>query len=155
MKWAQVTLRAWIFALMNLNERVWSCVTASLSSISFAFSKNLRSYVSPAHGICARILISIFCKFCIAPPISITVYLPARKDYSIQRIGVGLARWSWAGVHSLFLAGRLSWIKYQSYSFLIAASGLNFIALSAGKYPATIPINIANAMEAITSQGGI
>ena len=45
--------------------------------------------------------------------------------------------------------------KYQSYSFLIAASGLNFIALSAGKYPATIPISIANAMEAITSQGGI
>ena len=45
--------------------------------------------------------------------------------------------------------------KYQSYSFLIAANGLNFIALSAGKYPATIPISIANAMEAITSQGGI
>ena len=32
---------------MNLNEHVWSCVAASLSSNSFAFSKNLRSYVSP------------------------------------------------------------------------------------------------------------
>ena len=33
------------------------------------------------------------------------------KDYAIQRIGVGLARRSWAGVHSLFLAWRSSWIK--------------------------------------------
>ena len=41
-------------------------------------------------------------KYIIAPPISITVHLKVRKDYAIQRIGVGLARRSWAGVHSLF-----------------------------------------------------
>ena len=28
----------------------------------------------------------------IIPPISITVHLQARKDYALQRIGVGLAR---------------------------------------------------------------
>ena len=39
----------------------------------------------------------------IVPLISITIHQKARKDYAIQRIGVGLARRSWAGVHSLFL----------------------------------------------------
>ena len=43
-------------------------------------------------------------KSIIAPPISITIHHKARKDYAIQRIGVGLARRSWAGLHSLFLA---------------------------------------------------
>ena len=43
-------------------------------------------------------------KSIIAPPISITIHHKARKDYAIQRIGVGFARRSWAGVHSLFLA---------------------------------------------------
>ena len=41
------------------------------------------------------------------------------------------------------------------YSFRIAASGLNFIARRAGKYPAAIPTRIANASEISTSQGGM
>ena len=41
------------------------------------------------------------------------------------------------------------------YSFLMAASGLSRIALSAGKYPAAIPTRTANPSAANASQGGI
>ena len=41
------------------------------------------------------------------------------------------------------------------YSFLIAAKGLNFIALTEGKYPDNIPTIIANTIAKIASQAGI
>ncbi len=41
------------------------------------------------------------------------------------------------------------------YSFLIAANGLSFIALRAGKNPEMIPINTAKPKAARASHGGI
>ena len=41
------------------------------------------------------------------------------------------------------------------YSFLIAAKGLNLVALCAGKKPAIIPITVENAIAANISHGGI
>ena len=41
------------------------------------------------------------------------------------------------------------------YSFLIAASGLSFIARFAGKYPASTPTSTANTMDISTSHHGI
>lgn len=41
------------------------------------------------------------------------------------------------------------------YSFLIAASGLSFIALLAGKNPATIPTSMANPMDRSANQKGM
>lgn len=41
------------------------------------------------------------------------------------------------------------------YSFLIAANGLSFIALSAGRKPEIMPINTAKPSAAKASQGGI
>ena len=41
------------------------------------------------------------------------------------------------------------------YSFLIAASGLSFIARFAGKYPASTPTSTANTMDINTSHHGI
>ena len=41
------------------------------------------------------------------------------------------------------------------YSVLIADNALSFIALFAGKYPAAIPINVANIKEVPHSQKGI
>ena len=43
-------------------------------------------------------------KYIIAPPISITVHLKARKDYALLLSFVGQARLQFAGLHSLFLA---------------------------------------------------
>ena len=43
-------------------------------------------------------------KSLIAPPISITVHLKARKDYALLLSFVGQARLQFAGLHSLFLA---------------------------------------------------
>lgn len=42
-----------------------------------------------------------------------------------------------------------------SYSFLIAANGLSFIALLAGKNPATMPTSIAKPMDRSASQKGM
>ena len=69
--------------------------------------KHLRQQINSGY----RYIRSQKSKSLIAPPISITVHLQARKDYAIQRIGVGLARRSWAGVYSLFLTLRASWTK--------------------------------------------
>ena len=49
-RWRHLERKFLAFNEFELNVFV-SCVAASLSSNSFAFSKNLRSYVSPAHGI--------------------------------------------------------------------------------------------------------
>ena len=46
-------------------------------------------------------------------------------------------------------------ILYVSYSFLIAARGLNFMALKEGKKPATIPTKTANTSDTSASHGGI
>ena len=50
--------------------------------------KHLRQQINSGY----RYIRSQKSKSLIAPPISITVHLQARKDYAIQRIGVGLAR---------------------------------------------------------------
>ena len=50
--------------------------------------KHLRQQINPG----CRYIRSQKSKSFIIPPISITVHLKARKDYAIQRIGVGLAR---------------------------------------------------------------
>ena len=71
--------------------------------------KHLRQQINPG----CRYIRSQKSKSFIIPPISITIHHKARKDYAIQRIGVGLARRSWAGVHSLFPACGLSWTKQQ------------------------------------------
>lgn len=42
-----------------------------------------------------------------------------------------------------------------TYSFLIAANGLNFMARSDGKKPASIPTRIANTRDKTASQSGI
>ena len=44
---------------------------------------------------------------------------------------------------------------FNFYSFRIAASGLNFIARFAGKYPASTPTSTANAIDNSTSHHGI
>lgn len=41
------------------------------------------------------------------------------------------------------------------YSFRMAASGLSFMALSAGKKPAAMPMNTAKASDAAASHNGI
>ena len=42
-----------------------------------------------------------------------------------------------------------------NYSFRIAANGLNFVALCAGKNPAIIPIKVANTIASKDSHRGI
>lgn len=46
-------------------------------------------------------------------------------------------------------------LEERLYSVCIAASGLSFMARRAGKYPATIPINVENATAANANHHGI
>ena len=61
-------------------------------------------------------------------------------------------------VTSFFVKQNFKFIYYKNlipYSFLIAASGLSFIARFAGKYPASTPTSTANTMDISTSHHGI
>ena len=56
----------------------------------------------------------------------VQIHHEARKDYAIQRIGVGLARRSWAGEHSLFFLGGRRELNSKKFTVIIKTD-LQFI----------------------------